>query len=271
MKRTHLPVLLVFLSSVVIYGEITLSKDSLWVSNNLAFSRDDAIIIHKTGTDSVALDSATIDFTELDTTGFSFVLDNDQMHLIFSERHGNTVMSSSYTQWPLEKTGNNRYRMLPGTTSVRPLVLTSPEDTVVLGRMQIGYCLICNRTPLYPEYLRGVLHLFFTNQQIINITLYSSDLRQLTHVQQQTPHSVCCELSVVQDAAGLKITTAKTVRTVSLFDASGRFTAVQVTSSRVTAGILFCIPVNDLPGGIYFLRLVSSDHTAQVERILISH
>jgi hypothetical protein len=96
---------ILILAYTALCSTITTSKDSLWVSNNVAFSRDDAVIFSNHGTSAIVLDSAYIEFETLDTTGMYYVIKNDAFNMVLREVHKTTEVSSSYTEFPLSHLG----------------------------------------------------------------------------------------------------------------------------------------------------------------------
>jgi hypothetical protein len=52
-----------------------------------------------------------------------------------------------------------------------------PGDSCDIMRLQMGRCLVSDRIPFYPKYFRGTLRLYFSNGQILDILLWTNDLR----------------------------------------------------------------------------------------------
>jgi hypothetical protein len=154
--------------------DITLSKDSLWLSNSLAFSRLDLITVHNSSATTITLDSAEIVVGYMDTTKLSWIISMDKLE--FAWRWS---AMSPYFIWSLKQKSAGLYGLkkeyfIPSDSV--PLTL-GPDETKNICRGEIGFCFICNSLPTYPLYFRGTLKLYFSNRQAVSIKLYTSDLR----------------------------------------------------------------------------------------------
>lgn len=172
MKHALIISLLLFAHSAL--SEIQASKDSLWISNSLMFSRDDVISLVNTSSDSVSLDSAFIEFEVLDTTDFSYVISMERFEFCFIESSAQTASVRHII--PLKNLGDNRfmlYQVLEGTLNF--LGFSPDVDSIRISRAQIGACFACNSLPEYPCYMRGKLSLYFSNNQKLDIRIYSNN------------------------------------------------------------------------------------------------
>lgn len=150
-------------------NDLILSKDSLKVHNNPLDTFIDQIIIKNTSDDSIILDSAFLIFDIFDSTG---MLDNIEAHWM-EDMYGDFG-------WFLNEVGKNKYRLAknyfsPNDTAI-PLHFF-PKSSVVLLDFQIGLNLVSSQIPIYPKYIKGSLQFYFSNKQILEIKLYSDDLR----------------------------------------------------------------------------------------------
>jgi hypothetical protein len=82
--------------------------------------------------------------------------------------------------WKMDSVGPNKCKLIK--QEFRP-----PMDTPLsfsgigtISRMfflEIGFCFVCDRTPAYPKYIRGTMRLYFSNGQVVELKLWSQDLR----------------------------------------------------------------------------------------------
>ena len=148
---------------------LSLSKKNLKVHNNPLDTVIDQIIIKNTIDDSIFLDSAYLIFEVLDSTGFT---GNIEAHWM-EDKYGDFG-------WVLNEIEKNKYKLSknyfsPNETAV-PLRFFS-KDSCVLLDLQIGQNLVSSRIPNYPKYVKGLFQLHFSNNQVLDIELYSDDLR----------------------------------------------------------------------------------------------
>jgi hypothetical protein len=148
---------------------LALSKDSLKVYNNSISSFMDLITINNNSEDSIVLDSAYLLVDIFDTTGLYGKIETHWVEHNYGD-----------FKWYLKKTGENKYKLeknyfSPNDTAV-PLRFF-PKDSCVLMGLRIGNYLVSSQIPKYSKYLKGSLQLYFSNNQIVNIRLYSDDLR----------------------------------------------------------------------------------------------
>ena len=153
-------------------NDLSLSKDSLKVYNNSFDSFRDQIIIKNNSNDSIFLDSAYLLFDVFDTTGMHSKIKTHWIEYMYGD-----------FGWDLIEIGKNKYKLekdyfSPNDTAI-PLRFF-PKDSCVLLDFQIGNYLVSALMPIYPKYISGFLQLYFSNNQIVEIKLYSDDLRANT-------------------------------------------------------------------------------------------
>lgn len=177
MKNISLFIPLLF-CSLLYANSVKVSKDSLWICNDILSSKDDAVIFYSTI--PVKLDSLHIQFSVLDTTGISTFLINSKMAMAVAERRLSDSATMAFREFPLLKTSELSFRadIASGVPPLLDLQLTS--DSISLSRLQFGFCFMCSSYPRYPKYMRGKLILFFSNQETVTINIYSNDLRTVS-------------------------------------------------------------------------------------------
>jgi hypothetical protein len=82
--------------------------------------------------------------------------------------------------WYLTQVKHNKYKLekhffSPNDTAV-PLRFF-PDDICAISNFQIGNNLVSERIPVFAKYIKGSLNLYFSNKQIVEIKLYSDDVR----------------------------------------------------------------------------------------------
>ncbi|MBN1576506.1 MAG: hypothetical protein JW913_08140 [Chitinispirillaceae bacterium] len=152
--------------------DLVLSKDSLWILNNYNSSRfGDSVTITNNGSQPILLDSARIQFSEWYTIKPSFTAANAQA-VIYEYNHGQS-MSHYFTVDSIDAT---EYR-LDFSSSSRPIFSVGPDgDSIILIHMEIGVNFF-GAVPIHPQYLKGLLRLYFSNGEAVKIRIYSDDLR----------------------------------------------------------------------------------------------
>jgi hypothetical protein len=155
--------------------DIRISKDSLWVYNSYISSKADAITLKSNSSAAVRLDSANIIVEEMDTTGLG-LSPGSSMEVAWGANSGLTP----FFIWNTESIGNNEFTLkkrsfLPQGSE--PLSFKQAGDSSQIFKCSIGYCLLPECRPLYPTYFKGKLKLFFSNNQMVTVKLYSDDLR----------------------------------------------------------------------------------------------
>jgi hypothetical protein len=157
-------------------NDLRFSKKTLKVYNNFADTLTDQITI-KNGSDHlVTLDSVFILFE-----AFSIMPDiTDTLKISeYTDVHWVEDLYGSFG-WHLQKIEQNKYKLIkeffsPNDTA-NP-IRVNPNDSCVLLDFQIGYNLVSEHIPEYPKYMKGSLQLHFSNKQVVEIKLYSDDLR----------------------------------------------------------------------------------------------
>jgi hypothetical protein len=156
--------------------DITVSKDSIRVYNNLAMSFADEVVFTSHASAAVHLDSARIAISEMDTVGFSHAISINGFQACWRTN----VPSFQSFVWTMDVTGPNTYLLTknifdPG--SAEPLVFSGNNTTSQIVGLEIGMFLFGETRPQYPKYIKGTLRLFFSNGQVVELRLWSQDLR----------------------------------------------------------------------------------------------
>jgi Leucine-rich repeat (LRR) protein len=234
--------LILLLAGSIVAQGITLSKDSLKICNNPVSSFADYILLINGTSAAVHLDSAFLLINQMDTTG--------------SGRYGGLpnrfqirwaqAKPLRYNQWSLEKLAGETYRLSPAaSSSIHPSVdFSAPGETLSISQVELGTCLGCSGLPeWYPLYFTGKLQFYFSNGQIINIRLYSSDLRKL----QSCTDYACDSISVrkILDRNGMSAVPVTQVTT----SAGGRITTLTL-SYNLASDITLPKPCTVLPSEI---------------------
>ena len=174
--------------------DITVSKDSLKVYNNDVSSVADMIVIKNNSDRTIDLDSAYIVLSEYDTTATQpYLLQGGTMEI-----HWADPIKKSDFGWYCNEAAHNIFKLSkkyfsPNDTAV-PLHTTS-GDSCAIVKFRIGFNLVSSRIPMYPNYVYGTLQLFFNNNQVVTIVLYSDDLRVNTVIKcgrNGTDANACC-------------------------------------------------------------------------------
>jgi hypothetical protein len=156
--------------------DLTVSKDSIKVYNNSISSFADEVIFTSQTSTPVHLDSMFILIAEMDTVGFAWAF---QQKLMQVEWKGNYGSTQRYL-WKMDSVGPDKYKLIkqefrPPTDT--PLTFSGSGTTSRMFFLQIGFCFVCDRTPAYPKYIKGTMRLFFSNSQVVELKLWSQDLR----------------------------------------------------------------------------------------------
>jgi hypothetical protein len=125
---------------------------------------------------AIQLDSAFIMIAEMDTVGFSAMMLQKSPEI----RWMGNIPANQYYVWTLDSIGSNIYKLLKKSFSPEsdwPLVFSANRQTDLILGLEIGYCFSCDRTPLYPKYIKGTMRFCFSNGQVVELSLYSADLR----------------------------------------------------------------------------------------------
>jgi hypothetical protein len=156
--------------------DLTVSKDSIKVYNLSVSSFADEVIFTSHSSEPIHLDSAFVLIAEMDTVGFSWAF---QQKLMQVQWKGNYSSTQRYL-WKMDSVGPDKYKLIkqefrPPTDT--PLSFSGIGTTGRISLLEIGFCFICDRTPAYPKYFKGTLRLFFSNGQVVELKLWSQDLR----------------------------------------------------------------------------------------------
>jgi hypothetical protein len=156
--------------------DLTVSKDSIQVYNNLFSSYADEVTFTSNSSTPIRLDSVFVLIAEMDTVGFTWSFAQKKMQVEWKGNYGST---QRYL-WKMDSVGPDKYKLTkqefipPADT---PLTFPGIGTTSRLFFLQIGFCFVCDRTPAYPKYFRGTMQLYFSNGQVVELSLYSADLR----------------------------------------------------------------------------------------------
>lgn len=159
-----------------VYGfseNIILSKDSLKASN-------DSLFIINNSEKSIALDSAYIIFSHFDTTGMHDYLSSGGKLEIYWMEHSN----EADFKWDLQTIEENRYKLIKNyfyPNNATP-IQCAPYDSCCLNKFEIGIYLLSAHYPIYPKFLKGTLMLYFNNNEMLEIRLYSNVLGTYIHI-----------------------------------------------------------------------------------------
>ena len=169
-------IIFIFMFTTFIFsGSISISKDSLKVCNNLSSSPGDYLIIANHSEDSIALDSAYIIIDSMDTTGMTDQLMPEGKLEAFWREPSN----KSDFGWHLDEIETNTCKLTKDyfyPNDALPL-RCAPDDSCDMHDFMIGIYLVSAHYPIYPNYLKGSLLLYFNNQETLTVKLYSDDLR----------------------------------------------------------------------------------------------
>jgi len=171
----------IILIALVSFGvdaqSITVSNDSIWLPNNRVHNKpQDSVVVKNNGPTAIWLDSAFIHFDVLDTVHLSRALAESQIEVVWVEYDTGKLAASSY--WTMEYMRNNDYRLtkaLGGPSARKPLYIETPGDSIVMKHIEIGTCFSCNLEH-YLNYFKGMLRLFFSSGQTVDIAIYSTDI-----------------------------------------------------------------------------------------------
>ena len=170
MNKLILTVLILFF--IASAQDITVSKDSIQVYNNPIMSFADEVVFTSHTSDSIHLDSAFVLISEIDTVGYG--------RNGFEASWRSNYSSAQVFVWNLDSIGPNSYRLVKNLFSpalAAPLSLSGNGATCQMFFLEIGSCFMCALYPKYPRYLRGTMRLYFSNGQVVELKLWSNDLR----------------------------------------------------------------------------------------------
>jgi hypothetical protein len=154
---------------------ITLSKDSLGVFNDFSGKRD-SLVLKNTGNTPVGCDSARIIIDELDTAGSFGRYERNLPKVEIRAWDGIRSLGYDFT---MELIYANEYRLyLTGgwSSERKPFTMDSLGDSVILYQLLIGDNFF-GGMPIFPDYVRGALRLYFNNNQIVSFGIESTNMR----------------------------------------------------------------------------------------------
>jgi hypothetical protein len=173
----HFLFLLLFAFSGIFADGITWSADSLRICNSLIFKESDSLVFKNNTSNAIYLDSAYVLMDEFDTSGMTPFsgISNFELHWIENSEnnHGGDF------GWIMEELDKNKYKLNKSyfypVNSV-PISLI-PGESCEITQFKIGIHLVSEYPPQYPKYLHGILRLFFSNAQFVDIIIYTNDVR----------------------------------------------------------------------------------------------
>jgi hypothetical protein len=146
------------------------------VYNNPVSSIADEVIFTSHSSEPIHLDSVFILISEMDTVGFSWAIQQKLMQVEWKGNYGSTQLYL----WKMDSVGPDKYKLTPQEfrpPADTPLSFSGAMTTSRMFFLQIGYCFVCDRGPAYPKYIKGTMRLFFSNSQVVELRLWSQDLR----------------------------------------------------------------------------------------------
>jgi hypothetical protein len=164
--------IILIICSILSAQDITISKDSILVYNNPMSSYADEVIFTSHSNTPIHLDSAFVMVEELDTVGYG----RPGMQLSWKT----TLPTTQEFVWAMDTAEPNNFRLVknvfyPGTAE--PLTFAGIGTTSQMFFLEIGYCFQCELFPKYPRYIKGLLKLYFSNGQMVELKIKSNDLR----------------------------------------------------------------------------------------------
>jgi hypothetical protein len=153
--------------------DITISKDSILVYNNSFSSFADEVIFTSHSSTPIHLDSAFVLVEEIDTVGYG----RPGMQLSWRP----SLQSNQQFVWAMDTAGPNNYRLVKDVfypyANAEPLTFAGNGTTLHMFYLEIGFCFQCQLFPKYPRYIKGLMKLYFSNRQMVELKIKSSDLR----------------------------------------------------------------------------------------------
>jgi hypothetical protein len=152
--------------------DIIVSKDSLWVYNGGSHpgrNLDSATIVNN-GSQAIRLDSARIVLHDW------YVMNPPRSathaQAVISENHNGNRLSDYFTVDSISATEYN----LNFSPISWPLLSIGPHDSIIVSDFQIGWNFFGN-LPVFPQYVTGILRLYFSNGQTVSLRFFSDDHR----------------------------------------------------------------------------------------------
>lgn len=165
-------VLVVAAAFTISATDIVVSRDSLRVTNDFPVGAGwDSLTITNNGVHQVSLDSARVVLSEW-ATGFETRSMNQAQGMLVES--GSGVRMVHY--FKLDSIGTSEFRCVFGASSLPRVSIEPSGDSVILGALELGWNFF-GAVPVYPQYIQGVLRLYFSNGEVVSLNIYSNDLR----------------------------------------------------------------------------------------------
>jgi hypothetical protein len=153
--------------------DLTVSKDSIQVYNNLVSSSfADQVTFTSHSSAPIRLDSVFVMIAEMDTAGYG--------HKEFQIAWNSALSGAQQFVWTMDSIGPNSFRLAKRVfypSTAEPLVFSGNGQPGQISFLEIGYCFICEVFPMYPRFVKGSMRFFFSNQQVVDLKLWSHDYR----------------------------------------------------------------------------------------------
>jgi hypothetical protein len=156
--------------------DITISKDSIKVYNSFYSSFADVVTFTSHASGAIHLDSALVLNAEIDTVGLSSAI----VYFGIEVAWRTSSPASQMFTWTLDSAGPNTWRLTKkafSPTNAEPLSFSGNGSTSQMFSLECGIFLFGETMPRYTKYINGTMRLFFSNGQIIDLKLWSQDLR----------------------------------------------------------------------------------------------
>jgi hypothetical protein len=163
---------ILFFCPLIFAQDITVSKDSIQVYNSLLSSFADNVTFTSHSSTPIHLDSVFVLITELDTIGYG--------RKGFEVTWKSDFSSSQTFVWTMDSIAPNSYRLVKNVFSPStavPLSFSGNKDSCQMFFLEMGSCFMCALFPKYPRYIKGTMKLYFNNGQVVELRLWSNDLR----------------------------------------------------------------------------------------------
>jgi hypothetical protein len=178
MNMKHFLFLLLFAFSGVLADGIIWSADSLRICNSLIFRKSDSLVLTNNASLTIFLDSAYVLVDQLDTSELTAPLGLFNFETYWVEYTLEFIHRGDFL-WSMETIDKSKFKLVKkdyNPANAQPISLM-PEEKLRMNDLTIGVNPFGEYRPVYPKYLRGKLRLFFSNAQIVDIILYTNDLR----------------------------------------------------------------------------------------------
>jgi hypothetical protein len=161
--------------SIISAQDITVSKDSIQVANNPISSFADIVTFTSHSSTSIHLDSVFVLIAEMDTVGIGYAVSHKGL-----EAGWRSGLPGQMFVWTMDSAGPNAWRLTKkafSPTNAESLLFSGNGATSQLFALEIGIYLFGEIMPKYTRYIKGTMGLFFSNGQVVELKLYSQDLR----------------------------------------------------------------------------------------------